>query len=208
MECRGPIPLAAPPTLVVANGHAVDHDFRGSRFGSTRSDGPETRVTAAQQELRPPIQTVALVATHQTFVYPFAMADTAKKRRKKKRRDQQDGEAPQPALSPESRPAEVATVLWMLTLLATLGAEVLLLIVGTILYYSKLPEDQPADIQPVNMMPGVLMFIASVAGLICLLLTPVVYRLRNVSPPKAITAVAIFAGALPLIAAAASMLGK
>lgn len=140
------------------------------------------------------------------------MAD--KKRKKRKQRKERDQERSERKLPEESRQAEVLTVIWTLTIMATLGAELLLLIAGTLLLLFKQQPQEGADeavkqaVHPFAMIPGVLMFIAALTGLICLLLTPLVYRFREVAPPRVITAVAILASIVPLATAIASVLSR
>jgi len=139
------------------------------------------------------------------------MADKAGKQRKKREPQQSERKLP-----PESRQSEVLTVVWTLTIMATLGAELLLLIAGTVLFFLRQqPQPEGADeavkqvvVHPFAMIPGVLMFIAALTGMICLLLTPLVYRIREVAPPRAITAVAILASIVPLVTAIWSILSR
>ena len=92
----------------------------------------------------------------------------------------------------EDRRGDVVTVAWMLTMVATLGAELvgaaLRVLVG--LMHSPPPTWQA--------LPGLMLFTAAVTGLICLSLTPAVYRFRRVPPPTAITALAVSVSVLPL----------
>lgn len=85
------------------------------------------------------------------------------------------------------------TVAWMLTLLATVGAEV----VGTIARAVILLADNVPDTWLA--FSGVMLFVASVTGLLCLGLTPLVCRFRREPPPRAITVFAVAASVLPLV---------
>lgn len=46
--------------------------------------------------------------------------------------------------------------------------------------------------------PNLLLFTAAVTGIICLSLTPLVYRFRRVPPPTIVTALAVTVSAIPL----------
>jgi len=48
-------------------------------------------------------------------------------------------------------------------------------------------------------LPGLLLFMALVTGLVCLLLTPLVYRFRRVPPPTVITVWALVVSVTPLV---------
>ncbi len=85
------------------------------------------------------------------------------------------------------------TVAWMLSIIATLGAE----IVGGISLL--LTADWDAGGESRSPLPGLMLFIAVVTGFICLLLTPLVYRFRRVPPPAPIQYVAVTASVLPIL---------
>ncbi len=75
---------------------------------------------------------------------------------------------------------------------ATLGAEVIGgLVLAAIAFTGPV---QP----PFSLFPGVMLFAAGVTGVVCLCLTPLVYRLRRVSPPTSVTALAITVSVLPI----------
>jgi len=96
----------------------------------------------------------------------------------------------------ESRAAEAVTVFWMLTMMATLGAE----LVSLVSYALIAQLDDPATLPPaLRMLPGVLQMTALVTGVLCLLLTPVAYKLRRVPPPGGVLVIAVAIGAFPLI---------
>lgn len=92
----------------------------------------------------------------------------------------------------EDNRAEVITVAWMLTMMTTLGAE---LAGGLLRLASSLFEF--ARTSPVA-LPNLMLFTAGVTGLICLSLTPLVYRFRRVPPPTAVTLLAVTVSVLPL----------
>jgi hypothetical protein len=54
-----------------------------------------------------------------------------------------------------------------------------------------------------KILPAWFLFCAVLTGLLCLLLTPLVYRLRRVKPPRSITITALAIGVAPLIIMAA-----
>lgn len=81
----------------------------------------------------------------------------------------------------------------MLTLIATLGAEIIGAIIRAVVITAG--SDPGASLAA----SGLLLFIAAVTGLVCLLLTPLVYRFRHVPPPTPITIIAVTASVLPLL---------
>lgn len=48
-------------------------------------------------------------------------------------------------------------------------------------------------------LPNLLLFTAAVTGIICLSLTPLVYRFRRVPPPTIVTVLAVTVSAIPLV---------
>ena len=94
----------------------------------------------------------------------------------------------------EDRRSEVVTVAWMLTIVATLGAEV----VGGI---SLLLTADWNAVESRSPLPSLMLFIAVVTGFICLLLTPLVHRFRRTPPPVLIQYVAVTASVLPILVA-------
>lgn len=88
------------------------------------------------------------------------------------------------------------TVLWMLTLLCSLAAD----LGGTACFgfarYWPAPAGQPPLMQ---MMATSLLLVALVTGVLCLALTPLVWRLRRVKPPLAIVLVAVLVGVAPIV---------
>ena len=101
-----------------------------------------------------------------------------------------------PDLAPESRPAEVVTVAWMLSMLVTVAAELL----GGAVWVALALADSGGVALPVLLIPSLMLFIATVTGFLCLVLTKPVYRLRRVPPPSPITKFGIIVGVLPLVA--------
>jgi len=98
---------------------------------------------------------------------------------------------PQNSRPEEERRAEAATIGWMLSTLATLAAMVCSL--GA--YLLVRPMDKPP--LALAVLPGLLLVIAAVAGLVVLGLTPVVLKLRKTRPPPLITRGAMLVGAAP-----------
>jgi hypothetical protein len=98
-------------------------------------------------------------------------------------------------LPEESRAAEAVTVAWMLSTLATFAAE--LAAVAAWAVVGPAVDDQLAS--PLSVLPRLLLLIAAVAGSVSLLLAPITYRVRLVSPPRAITIIAVLVGIAPLI---------
>ena len=77
-------------------------------------------------------------------------------------------------------------------MMATLGAE----LVGGLLRLASFLFDS-AGASPVS-FTNLMLFTAGVTGLICLSLTPLVYRFRRVPPPTAVTLLAVTVSVLPL----------
>jgi hypothetical protein len=95
----------------------------------------------------------------------------------------------------ESRPAVAMTVAWMLTTLSCGAAEVVAVVMWLIARNAGIPADQP---NALYMIPQTLLLVAFVAGVVSLLLTPLVYRLRRARPPIQITIAAMLIGLLPI----------
>jgi hypothetical protein len=108
------------------------------------------------------------------------------KRRKQKRQPSRG------STTVEDSRAEFITVAWMLAALATLGAEA---VGGLLRVVLNLLETTPASLLA---FPNVMLFTASVTGIICLSLTPLVYRFRRVPPPTAVTVLAVTVAVIPL----------
>lgn len=109
---------------------------------------------------------------------------------KKKRRSQPAAAQ----LPPEERRAEVATIAWMLCTLFTFCSEAVSLVAKVALSRMSEPEGEPTAW---SLFPDVALLMGVVTGAFCLVLTPVVYRLRKTPPPAAITAVAVLVGLAP-----------
>lgn len=98
-------------------------------------------------------------------------------------------------LPEESRAAEAVTVAWMLSTLATFAAELAAGAAWAVV--GPAVDDQLAS--PLSGLPRLLLLIAAVTGSVSLLLAPITYRVRLVSPPRAITIIAVLVGIAPLI---------
>ena len=96
-----------------------------------------------------------------------------------------------PAAATETQAAEAVTVAWMLTLLATLLAEVSSSIVRMV----ALRQAEPGKL---GMLANLLFFIAVVSGIATVLLTPLTLSLRRTPPPRPLVVAAVVVGLLPL----------
>jgi hypothetical protein len=96
-----------------------------------------------------------------------------------------------------SRPIEVLTIGWMLTVVTTLVCEL-----AFVLVRSMNRTGQPS----LSMLAGLLLFAALVSGLVVLVMTPVVLRGRRQPPPRAVTIVSLVIAAAPLVLVALEVL--
>jgi hypothetical protein len=80
----------------------------------------------------------------------------------------------------------------MLAAMTTLGAEV---VGGLLRVVPSLVADAPTSLVPFS---NVMLFAAAVTGIVCLLLTPLVYRFRSTPPPTVVTVLAVTVSVLPL----------
>ncbi|MEE3373393.1 MAG: hypothetical protein VX346_28915 [Planctomycetota bacterium] len=113
-------------------------------------------------------------------------------KRGRERQSQQRSERREPL---ESRMAEAVTVGWMLTTAMTLLAD--LGMVAAWFIVSR--GDEQALPEAVTVLPSLLLFTATITGILVLLLVPAVYFLRRQRPPWQITATAIGIGLFPLV---------
>mgnify|MGYP007059441581 CR=1 FL=1 len=88
------------------------------------------------------------------------------------------------------------TVAWMLSAFATLIAQVLALIAWS-LVSALVSDTSPSLLLP---LPGLLLFVAILSGLVCLILTAVVYKVRDIPPPRTVTAGALVISLTPYAA--------
>jgi len=96
----------------------------------------------------------------------------------------------------ESRPAVALTVAWMLSCMST--AVGMLTILALRLLMLAFPVAVGAE-HPLARVSGVLLFVALITGAVCLVFTPLVYRLRKVAPPSPITVSAVMIGIAPVV---------
>jgi hypothetical protein len=85
------------------------------------------------------------------------------------------------------------TVVWMLTILSSLAAELAML---ACLALSRWAASEGPNLA--RTAAGALLLAALVTGVLCLVLTPVVWRIRRIKPPLAIVAAAVLVGLAPL----------
>ncbi|MBX3412982.1 MAG: hypothetical protein KF708_09870 [Pirellulales bacterium] len=114
------------------------------------------------------------------------MTQTKKPRSSKKRDERSAGE------SVETRLADFFTVGWMLTVMMTCLCEVGAFALGVFLRYSEGGTN-------FELLRGMLLFAAVVLGLVTLILTAVVWRLRRVPPPTSVTLFAIVVAVVPML---------
>jgi hypothetical protein len=96
----------------------------------------------------------------------------------------------------EDRTVVAVTVVWMLTLVCSLAAELVLLVCLALARLLGAPSDAPSLAQ---VTAGALLLAALVTGVFCLALTPLVWRMRHIKPPLAIVAAAVLVGLAPLV---------
>jgi len=96
----------------------------------------------------------------------------------------------------ESRSAVALTVVWMLTCMST--AVGCLVVLGLRLLMLAFPAVQ-GRVHPLAQASGVLLFAAITTGVLCMVLTPLVYRVRQVPPPRTVTVGAIAIGLAPIV---------
>lgn len=112
--------------------------------------------------------------------------------------------APGDGISAEGRASEAVTVGWTLAFMAAALADLAALLLWLLGKFWPGAPDQPHP----NwlFLPTLALFIAAVSGLVCLALTPAVYRLRSIPPPPAITLFAVVVSGIPLGVLAAMLL--
>ena len=92
----------------------------------------------------------------------------------------------------ESRGSLAFTVAWVLTaLIALVAVAVSLLLRGT----AALAEET----EGLPLLADLFLLVSLVAGILALLLTPIVYRIREIKPPRAIVLTVLGIGLLPAI---------
>ena len=98
-----------------------------------------------------------------------------------------------PAVPPETKAADAVTVAWMLAVTCALMCEVS---TGLLRAYLTFVPDGPK----VALLAELLLFAALVAGIVSLLILPVVLKVRRLAPPRPVTIVSVVVGVAPLIA--------
>ena len=96
----------------------------------------------------------------------------------------------------ESRAAVAVTVAWMLACTST--AVGMFVVLAFRFLMMAFPVAAGRD-HPLGRIAGVLLFVAVMTGVVCLALTPVVYRVRGAAPPQAITIGAVMIGFSPIV---------
>jgi hypothetical protein len=130
-----------------------------------------------------------------SFAPPRRASQDVPAKKKRKNKAKQRRRLAKASLPIEDRRSEAVTVAWMLAIIATLGAE----IVGGVSLL--VTSDWNASAETRSLLPGLMLFIAVVTGVICLLLTPLVHRFRRDPPPAPIQYVAVTASVLPILVA-------
>jgi hypothetical protein len=97
----------------------------------------------------------------------------------------------------EDRRGDAVTVGWMLAMMATAAGDVLALLAAIIMPTIALQAEKPGLALA---LPQLLLFVAAVTGIVCVLLTPVVYKFRRVPPPPQITGFGLVVSVLPVLA--------
>lgn len=121
---------------------------------------------------------------------PSKVTQQASPPRRKSRHDPRHDSRHDLQRAAESRTAVAATVAWMLALVATVLAEVLGLACQL---YSVLVE--ASDLMRV--LAAVMLYVACLAGLVTLVMIPIVLHVAQHPPPRVILRVAAVAGSLP-----------
>jgi hypothetical protein len=99
----------------------------------------------------------------------------------------------------ETRSAVALTVVWMLTCMSTAAGSFVVLALRLLILAFPLTEE--GRIHPLEQAAGVLFFVAIATGVLWLVLTPLVYRVRTVPPPRPVTVGAIAIAVAPILLA-------
>ena len=94
--------------------------------------------------------------------------------------------------SPESPTAETLTVAWVICILTVAACDL-----GAAA--TRLSADAFDDAPGVALLSGLLLFAAAIIGLLCVVLTPVVVRIRVEPPPPGLIVFALVVSAAPLL---------
>jgi hypothetical protein len=103
--------------------------------------------------------------------------------------------SPRALLGEESRASVAVTVAWMLTLFISGVALVIALVCLLVAQRAALSQEAMRN---VRVLSNLMILIAALTGLLCLVLTVTVYRVRRDPPPIAITVAAVVLSVLPL----------
>lgn len=96
----------------------------------------------------------------------------------------------------ESRAAVALTVAWMLTCMSTTVGMFVVLALQLLMMAFPVAAGQ---VHPLGRMGGVLLFVAIATGVLCLVFTPLVYRVRTIPPPRTVTVGAVAIGLSPIV---------
>ena len=96
----------------------------------------------------------------------------------------------------ESRAAVAVTIAWMLTCMSTAAG---ILVVLTLTLLMVVFPVAAGGRHPLERIADVLLFLALVTGIVCLALTVLAHRTRQIAPPRAITIAAVVIGFLPIV---------
>jgi hypothetical protein len=98
----------------------------------------------------------------------------------------------------ESRSAVALTVVWMLTCMSTAVGTFVVLALRLLMLAIPVVDSRAHQW---GQAAGVLLFVAITTGVLCLALTPLVYRVRIAPPPRPVTIAAIAIGLAPILLA-------
>jgi hypothetical protein len=118
---------------------------------------------------------------------------SAKSSRKQPRPSRRQSLNDAPASPTETRAADALTSAWMLTALNALVVQVLWIVLRALLHYN-------ADLQKMQVVASLLLLVAVVLGIAVIVLTPIVYRVRRVPPPRSVSTAALLIGLSPVAA--------
>lgn len=116
------------------------------------------------------------------------------KTKKSKQRNRASRPSREPKEALNSRPVESITVIWMLCIVLTVLAEVVSISTGLVVKWSQVQWPQTFQI-----LPGLMLAIATITGGLAVFLTFVTNRLRRDPPPLAVSAFALVIGSIPVI---------
>jgi hypothetical protein len=88
------------------------------------------------------------------------------------------------------------TVAWMLFTLSCAAAQIVAAVTWLIARSAGLPANRP---NALLLVVSTLMGVAILTGILILLVTPLVYRVRKSPPPTAVTFIALLIALLPLV---------